>query len=84
MHTHRHALNEAVRAHARDWGLHFLDVGSMLQQLPPKLGFLPARAPVYGTLDGRHLHAWLNAEILNLILNAADQAQRAAGGGDAR
>ena len=70
-----HALNEALRAHAKDWGLRFLDVGSMMQQLPPKLPFLPTRAPVYGTLDGRHLHSWLNIELLNLILNAAGEAQ---------
>ena len=67
-----HALNEALRAHAQE----FLDVGSMVQQLPPKLGFLPSRSPVYGTLDGRHLHEWLNLEVLNLILNAADEARR--------
>ena len=71
-----HALNEALRAHAQEWGLQFLDVGSMVQQLPPKLGFLPSRSPVYGTLDGRHLHEWLNLEVLNLILNAADEARR--------
>ena len=65
-------------AHKREWGLRFLDVGSMVLQLPPKLNFLPARTPVYGTLDGRHLHAWLNIEVLNLILNAADEARRAA------
>ena len=76
-----HALNEALRAHAQEWGLQFLDVGSMVQQLPPKLGFLPSRSrstPVYGTLDGRHLHEWLNLEVLNLILNAANEGRGAA------
>lgn len=71
-----HSLNEALRAHAEEWGLGFLDVGAMMQQLPPKLNFLPSKAPVYGTLDGRHLHEWLDLEVLNLILNVADDAVR--------
>ena len=59
--------NEALRAHAQEWGLQFPDVSSMVQQLPLKLGFLPSRSPAYGTLDGGHLHEWLNLGVLNFI-----------------
>ena len=35
-------------AHKREWGLRFLDVGSMVLQLPPKLNFLPAQRALPG------------------------------------
>jgi len=62
-------LNAAVRARALEWRLEVWDVGGMMEALP-QLAFLPAKSPAYGTSDGRHLHEWLNIELLNLLLNA--------------
>ena len=44
----------------------------MLEQLPPTRGIV-SKYP-YGTLDGRHLHPWINIELLNVLLNAVRQA----------
>ena len=44
----------------------------MLEQLPPTRA-IQHKHP-YGTLDGRHLHPWINVELLSLLINAARQA----------
>jgi hypothetical protein len=62
-------LNDAVRARAAEWRLELWEVGRMMEALP-RLAFLSAKSPAYGTSDGRHLHEWLNIELLNLLLNA--------------
>ena len=61
-----------MRAHAPTWRLHLLDAGNMLEQLPPTRGIV-SKYP-YGTLDGRHLHPWINIELLNVLMNAVRQA----------
>ena len=64
-------FNKAVRAVAPGWRLPLLDVEAMVTSLSkskqPGLG----KGPIYGTMDGRHLHAWLNIALLNVILNLA-------------
>ena len=70
-------FNNAIRAKAADWGVGLFDVASMMEQLPrgPKPVPNPReRTSPYGTLDGRHLHEWLNIALLNLLLNALRQA----------
>ena len=73
-------FNAAVRAKAADWGVGVLDVAAMMEQLP-RGSTKPVPSPrertmPYGTLDGRHLHEWLNIALLNLLLNALRQTMR--------
>lgn len=62
-------LNAAVRARAAEMRLEIWDVGRMMQAVP-QLAFLSVKSPAHGTSDGRHLHEWLNIELLNVLLNA--------------
>jgi hypothetical protein len=69
-------FNEAIRAKAPEWGLHLLDVGRMIEQLSPRVHAVSSpkdRSSPYGTIDGRHLHEWLNVALLNIILNILGQ-----------
>jgi hypothetical protein len=72
-------LNAAVRAAAPAWRLPLLDVETMVNSLSksnqPNLG----KGPPYGTVDGRHLHPWVNMALLNVVLNMARYART---GGD--
>lgn len=88
---HKHSIephvvsmfNEAVRARASDMRLPLLDVERMIRQLSPLAP--PPRFPrplakehgaPYGTMDGRHLHEWLNIALLNVLLNIVRQAEK--------
>ena len=68
-----HALNTAIRAHAAEWGIDILDVGSMMQQLVPRHPMMVrssrASHAIVGTHDGMHLVPWLNLAVFNLVLN---------------
>jgi len=72
-------LNFAVRAAASSWRLPLLDVEPMIASLSKKANPGLGYGLVYGTLDGRHLHPWLNVALLNVILNLARVAHEAAG-----
>lgn len=67
------ALNEAVRAHAAEWGLEVLDTARMLQQLVPRgmLQTANVQNALVGSYDGRHLYPWLHLPLVNLLLNVA-------------
>ena len=68
-----HALNVAIKAHAKEWNIEILDVGSMLQQLVPRRRTLiktsRGEVSIVGTYDGMHLIGWLNLAVFNLVLN---------------
>ena len=70
-------LNQAVRAHAAQWGLPILDAGRMMAVRPyaeqPYIPLLNPRsnssALAPGTEDGSHLMPWLEVPVVNLVLN---------------
>ena len=64
-------FNSAVRAAAPAWRLPLLDVEQMMISLSKSASPGLGKGIVYGTTDGRHLHPWLNIELLNVILNIA-------------
>lgn len=81
--TATQALNRAVIANAPTLGLRVIDVGAMIEQLSPRNYLLGppldrngnmrkgSKAPgqfVGGTIDGRHLHPYLDSEVFNLML----------------
>ncbi|KAL1495570.1 hypothetical protein AB1Y20_016931 [Prymnesium parvum] len=72
-------LNEAVRAKSKDWQVPLFDVARMVDQLPKSTHPVPLpkeRGSPYGTVDGRHLHEWLNIGLLNVLLNLLSQTLR--------
>ena len=82
-------LNQAIVAHAPELGLRVIEVGNMVSQLTPRSYLLgppldasgrPRKGTklagqfVGGTTDGRHLHAYLDAEVFNLVLTELGRA----------
>ena len=76
-------FNKAVRAAAPGWRLPLLDAEAMLKSLSKTANAGLGKGPVYGTLDGRHLHPWLNMALLNLMLNLAHSVAKQQRQGDA-
>ena len=74
-------LNDAIRSAAPAMHLPLLDteriVASLSRTAQPNMG----KGPPYGTMDGRHLHPFINLALLNLILNIATSARRGTAGG---
>lgn len=68
-------LNDAVRSAAQSWKLPLLDVEAMVSSLRPVAQPGLGRGPVYGTMDGRHLHPWLNIALLNVLFNIVRTAR---------
>lgn len=70
-------LNGAIRSVAPSWRLPLVDgeafVNALSRREQPHLGAKP-----YGTVDGRHLHPYVNLALLNLLLNLVDRALRGA------
>ena len=81
-------FNNAVRSIAPRLGLPLFDTEQMVRQLNPKVAPRlgnedPEARDLYGTTDGRHLHAFVDLAIFNVILNMARHVRGwQAGAGD--